>query len=64
MTFTNNYKLKEQQQYYYILEIEQKNATLKLGYSRASQMKRALKSFNKFYKSRNATLKFGRVKIC
>ena len=63
MTFTNKYKLKEKQEYYYLLEIKQKYITLKLGYDKNSQMKKELKSFNRFYKNRDATLKYGKIKI-
>ena len=63
MTFTNNYKLKEKQEYYYLLEIKQKYIMLKLGYDKKTQMKKELKSFNRFYKNRDATLKYGKIKI-
>ncbi len=63
MTFTNNYKLKEKQEYYYLLEIKQKYITLKLGFNKKLQMKKELKRFNKFYKNRDATLKFGKIKV-
>ena len=63
MTFTNNYKLKEKQEYYYFLEIKQKFITLKLGFNKKLQMKRELKRFNRFYKNRDATLKYGKIKV-
>ena len=64
MTFTNKYKLKEKQEYYYLLEIKQKYITLKLGYDKNSRMRKELESFNRLYKNRDATLKYGKIKIC